>query len=487
MDLPPVNFGPLHQFHSQNGAEARAIRDVMIQKREAAGDIAQFVENQGGLEEDLVRAGVALAPHTHSLLPNEVLSHIFIFLALGYETVMFPNPKHTTPPQLVVSCVCSRWRSVALHTPELWSETYLIFQRSHHDHHVRFHRQWVSRARTFPVTLSIAFNEWLGSELGSTLRNILLPIQVKRLSLCLAYEELMALSTLPDAALSGVSEFEVVLTFPDLDVSVDVSGPHPLITRLRSVTFLWAESGDWIDQLHPSFPWSQLRSLKFETYTKDLGDVIIGILRQTPMLEVLSLQIYDTGMWEQVIMPSLRTLTMELALEAVNGTEVDNVLRSFMCPSLAELTLSVRDSWTCDTFDILKRRYNMRELRKAHFFGPLALPASTFLRGAPMLHSLLLQGSATMDEEALIGVSNGTLGRFLRRLAVDTLYDLGEVLDMVEARKKTVDRLIENGCSWREEVTSLKDVVVHTKDGKDYEERVTALEEAGIHITIFIT
>jgi hypothetical protein len=60
------------------------------------------------------------------------------------------------------------------------------------------------------------------------------------------------------------------------------------------------------------------------------------------------------------------------------------------------------------------------------------------------------------------------------------------VLDMVEARKKTVDELIKNGCSWREEITNLKDVVIHTNETKDYKERIIALEEAGIHITVLV-
>ena len=101
-----------------------------------------------------------------------------------------------------------------------------------------------------------------------------------------------------------------------------------------------------------------------------------------------------------------------------------------------------------------------------------------------MLHSLSLRRNAMMDEEALIGVSNGTLGRFLRKLELVIHYDVGEVLDMVEARKMTVDGLIKNGCSWREAITSLKDVVIHTTDGEDYKERIIALEEAGIHIPV---
>jgi hypothetical protein len=51
-------------------------------------------------------------------------------------------------------------------------------------------------------------------------------------------------------------------------------------------------------------------SLKF--IWEDLQDLIIGILRQIPMLEALTLQIYGNGVWEQLTMPSLRNLTMLL-------------------------------------------------------------------------------------------------------------------------------------------------------------------------------
>jgi hypothetical protein len=493
MDLP-VNVGHLHQFQTQHDVEARAIRSVMIQKREGMerieDEISQLVENKRGTEEDLVRLGVALAHHNHSLLPNEVLSHIFIFLALGYGTVGFPIPKDNPPPQLVISHVSSRWRRVALRTPELWSDTHLIFltNNRHGDyHHIRvcFHQRWVARARTLPVTLSIKFSESLYStELASALRNILLPIQVKRLSLCLTYKKLMTLSTLPEAALSGLSEFEVELTFPDLDVNM--IDPHPLITRLRSVTLRGNGAGAWIDRWPQNFPWSQLRSLKFEIYVGGLDDIIIGmILRQIPMLEALSLQISSNGVWEQLTMPSLRNLTLQLFH---NCTEVDSVLRSFICPSLTQFTLAFDGSWTCETFEILKQQYNMQELRVAGIngHGTFALPVSSLLHGAPMLHSLILRQDTAMDKEALVGVSSGALGRFLRRLEIYIRSDVWEVLDMVEARKKTVDGLIKNGCNSREEITRLNDVVIHTGMGRtdSYKERIAALEEAGIHITV---
>ena len=488
MDLP-VNVGHLRQVQTFNDAETRAIHGVMIQKREAVkcieDEIARLVENKRGLEEDLVRLGVTLAPHNHRLLPNEVLSRIFILLALDYGTVHFPIPKNDAPPQLAISYVCSHWRRVALRTPELWGDTHVFFPTTSYPRdYIYFHQRWVLRARTLPVTrLSIAFDGLQSTELASALRNILLLIQVKRLSLRLTYTQLMALSTIPETALSRLSEFDVEIAFPDRNMDINMSDPHPLITRLRSATFRMYEAGPWIDQLRLTLPWSQLQSLNIELYDEGSEHLIVSILRQIPMLEVLSLQIFDVGVLEQLTMPSLKNLTMTLVK---HSADVDNILRSFMFPSLTEFTLCIGGGWTCETFDIFKQQYNMQGLREATFFGAFALPVSSLLRDAPMLHSLSLRNNAIMDEEALIGVANGTLGRFLTRLEINIPYDVGEVLDMVEARKKMVDGLIRNGCSWREEITGLRDVVIHTDvtDGKGYKKRITALKEAGIRITV---
>jgi hypothetical protein len=134
----------------------------------------------------------------------------------------------------------------------------------------------------------------------------------------------------------------------------------------------------------------------------------------------------------------------------------------------------------------------MQELRHAKFVGNFALPVSYFLRDAPMLRSLSLQWDAIIDDETVIGVSNGTLGRFLGSFDFTTnaRHDITGVLDMVKARKEMVDGLIENGCSWREEITILKDVVVHTrtKGGTmEFQERVSALREAGITFKLYLS
>ena len=488
MDL--VNVGHLHQSQNDSESEARAIRGVMIQKRESLQcierEIAHLVETKKGVEQDLVRLGIALGPHNHSLFPNEILGRIFVLLALNYGTVEFPFYKNLkVPPQLVVSHVCSHWRTVALRTPELWSDTKLFYMTNVPPHFARLLQRWLSRARSFPVTLSINFEESLdGDGLAIALQNILLPIQVKKLSLSLTYKVFMALSTLPAEMLSGLSEFGLDLTFHGRlgQENFDMSHPHPLITRLQSLAFRRLTEA-WIVPPHPSLPWGQLRNLAIGVYL-DLH-LVMAILRQTPKLEGLTLRIpQDAGMLEQpVAMPSLRRFALNA--KVVIGTEVDKMLRCFTCPTLTKFKfiLLAHGNWTCETFGILKQRYNIEELREATFVGNFSLPVSSFLRDAPMLHSLSLERNAIMDDDAVIGVSNGTLGRFLRKLDINIACDVGEVLGMVEARKKMVDALVKNGCTWREEITVLKDVVIHTKHEMGYKDRVLALKEAGITIT----
>ena len=471
---------------AQNDAEARAIRSVMIQKREALRrierEMAQLAENKREIVEDLVRLGVALAPHNDSVLPNEILSHIFVLAALAYGTVRFPIPKDNAPPQFVASHVCSHWRRVALRTPELWSDTHLIYPMNNG----HLHQRWLFRARTFPAKLSIKLDEFLDSdESVGTLQSILLPIQVKRLGLCLTREQFTALSTLPAVRFS---EFELDVTLDGtIGIgNINMNDPHPLMTRLQSVTFRFAEHTpdalNWIDLFYPSLPWSQLRSLNFDIDVED-PHLIFGILRGTPVLEALILSIYCIGISDQLTMPSLRDFSLDL----ISYGSVDNhaqILRSFTCPSLTKFSLATSNRWTCETFEILTQQYNMQELVEATIYGDFALPVSSFLQEAPMLHSLSLGRNAIMDEEAVIGISNGTLGRFLRSLFIKFTCDVGEVLGMAEARKKTVDELIQNGCSWREEIAVLKDIVVQTrtKPIKRYEERVVALKEVGIDI-----
>ena len=88
------------------------------------------------------------------------------------------------------------------------------------------------------------------------------------------------------------------------------------------------------------------------------------------------------------------------------STKFDQILRSFICPSLTKFTLNANDGKT-KSYQILKQQYNIQELREVAFEGCFALPASSFLRDAPILNSLLLGPNDIMDGDTVMGISNG--------------------------------------------------------------------------------
>ncbi len=62
---------------------------------------------------------------------------------------------------------------------------------------------------------------------------------------------------------------------------------------------------------------------------------------------------------------------------------------------------------------------------------------------------------------------------------------------MVETRMKTVNALIGNSCSWREDITIIKDVLLYQRRARDErleprsEGVIAILKEAGIDITVW--
>ena len=165
-----ANVGRTNRLHPQD--EANIIRRLVIQKREALKNIecepvsAQLLKEKESIEEELIRFEIALLPH--KLLPNEILGAIFIQLALDYGPVVFPTTPEDkmTPPQLVLSHVCSRWRTVALCILELWGNIVTCVSDSIGDHardfvldsfsrFVQLSQQWVLRAGDISVTLSL--------------------------------------------------------------------------------------------------------------------------------------------------------------------------------------------------------------------------------------------------------------------------------------------------------------------------------------------
>src|SRR6266576_2171935 len=332
--MDSVDGESVNQLHSQNDSDASAIRGVMIQKREIlkciereiaqlTGEVARLVEKKSEIEKDLVRLGGALGHRNRFLLPNEILSRVFVLAVQDYGPVAFPMRKNKPPPQLTISHVCSHWRKVALRTSELWSSTRLTYFKWDRKLNgaISLHQRWLMRARQFPVSLSIDLEEYEeDNEITTTLQRILLPFQVKKLHLVLTQERFMELSSFLENMLSDLTELALDLTIPCgqwMENVASISDTHPLIPRLRSVSFHCDEPLDnSLDRNVHGLPWSQLQAIEFADIIVENPNEIVKILRQIPMLHMLKLGIdgFQGGSLEDVIMPSLQDF--ELIVEA---------------------------------------------------------------------------------------------------------------------------------------------------------------------------
>src|SRR5882672_9516402 len=99
--------------------------------------------------------------YTHSLvalvapirrLPPEVLSEIF--LHYNDENNISDLQLNTAP--LLLGGVCSRWRTIALSTPRLWTSFALTIQPKYLKSDVMLAKTWLARAGTCPLTIRLA-------------------------------------------------------------------------------------------------------------------------------------------------------------------------------------------------------------------------------------------------------------------------------------------------------------------------------------------
>ncbi|TFK64467.1 hypothetical protein BDN72DRAFT_774533, partial [Pluteus cervinus] len=106
--------------------------------------------------DDLIKActfyRAALAPWKQ--LPNETLQRVFYFTKSAEPPTCIPFSRTEAPMQLTQ--VCSRWRAVALATPELWQDlkwVYISPEKYAQQEVVAFMQSWLSRAAYAPLSI----------------------------------------------------------------------------------------------------------------------------------------------------------------------------------------------------------------------------------------------------------------------------------------------------------------------------------------------
>ncbi|KAJ7114713.1 hypothetical protein C8R44DRAFT_984160 [Mycena epipterygia] len=102
---------------------------------------------------------VGLAPH--KTLPVDIIREIFLCAAqstsleANLNDILSPRLDHLPDIRLIISQVCSLWRSVALDTSNLWSDVRVDFETGDTTLLLEVLAVWLSRSGKYPLALNI--------------------------------------------------------------------------------------------------------------------------------------------------------------------------------------------------------------------------------------------------------------------------------------------------------------------------------------------
>ncbi|KIL66421.1 hypothetical protein M378DRAFT_160881 [Amanita muscaria Koide BX008] len=406
------------------------------------------------------------------------------------------------PVQIVISHVCSSWRYVALGTGELWANVYIRdpFRNQ------QIYNAWLTRAGQHPISLRLNLDSDDISvkpppSISSTFWKFVKHFPIRHLGLIMYAEDFC------DLWASGRESQDTSPYLERLDIRLFLSDPSlslisimsfnipaAVIGKTRSATF--SAYGPYVGKIECltrqlAFPWAQLRDLAIHACT--LLSWCMIILQQMPLLEQCSLNVAvdeaaeNTG---HLTLSHLQSLILNLTQ---SGDHIDAVIRHFTCPNLTLLDIEETLDWSTATWDMIRKQYNLHHLQglSLNRFKPLSnlVLSSVIFRDAPMLRNLNVGHVAIMDEETCAGMVTGAFGRFLRSLTVLCKQsDLGVVLRMAKDRQLAVAERLKPGCSWQDEMASLKQLnlryLAGTESPDTCEDEMIELERLGVAVTV---
>ncbi|KAJ7474256.1 hypothetical protein FB451DRAFT_1034989 [Mycena latifolia] len=210
-------------------------------------------------------------------LPPEITAHIFSYY------VDNPHIGYTRSPgrgPLVLAGVCREWRNICLSVGALWASL-RVYERQNLDLHgedlLSFIRCWLSRAGRQPLDLQI-FGAWYTSEIFSAISDHSPQFRTLRFALALP-------SSFPNAEIRGRIPSLMKLVVTILDIREDES---VLLTAFSDAPCLREAQLSGASLQWLSLPWVQLTHLEL---SDDSLSEYVGVLRQTPNLEVLRVSI----------------------------------------------------------------------------------------------------------------------------------------------------------------------------------------------------
>ncbi|KIL66456.1 hypothetical protein M378DRAFT_160920 [Amanita muscaria Koide BX008] len=431
-------------------------------------------------EDDLVDA----IKRWHNKLPPEILRHIF--KCCVHEKQVEAIPVTYKGGAYTISHVCSAWRHIALDTPELWTGISLQLTKEN-EKQIRVAREWLSRARTLPRSISIKQGSLECDGWGNNIiLNLVAHYPLRSLELTLPHKQLKQLEGLLDQSLSTLEVLQLKRS--------SGSGLLPLPFRptdtLPKMDVLVLDGGWDLDNLSAVNSWCGIVHLNIDQRIS--VRLCVMILQQCSQVEFCSLHVQSTDAVStvpEIILPQIRCLYIY-----TGGTTTEFLVDAVTAPKLKDFSF-LRDESSFHVYSdintaafcqMIERCQGLKYLTTFRV-GPTSEPLNTLtlLEKLPHLETIQIE-NGILDEDAINRISLGKVGSKLRRMIFESEHDANEILRMVEARQQNVSL---NSCGPLAKISSFTEITFNcehlsSSSKEDVISRKNALENSQGEVNI---
>ncbi|KAH9486407.1 hypothetical protein JR316_0000471 [Psilocybe cubensis] len=398
---------------------------------------------------------IAIAPHKS--LPTELLSYIFILAYSCFPTDL-PPPSRTSTP-LVLCQTCSRWRTVALDTPDLWADVVFRYEKGLDPRRtVLLAKMFFARCGSLKP-LSLQISRWSGPDfpddhqtiMENILRSLVIPYASRfwRLHLRLSESTIYTfLSIAPQLSFPCLKSIHL-----ECDNSSSTRGPSlrklfpansPLLTKLGLSNFRYQLQVD-----DAFFPWKQLTHLYCHDTPISIPKIHALLRLCRSLVEcLLSVDTRNDPSDFDISKARIRLISLQKLslIFTTQGPLLGSFLEPLYTPNIKELTISnsirtQRPHPQDELLALLTRACHTLEVLQ---IDNIPLPPHTVAEIAhalPTLTALLIGADNLVPRDVLGAIAAGAVLPRLRCLAC-SVDDLEAAIRALEYRWQAgVDRL----------------------------------------------
>ncbi|KIL68763.1 hypothetical protein M378DRAFT_8219 [Amanita muscaria Koide BX008] len=399
---------------------------------------------------------------------NQNISHLF--------TVGGSGPKHPIRqlPQLSVSQVCSSWRDIALLTPQLWDNIWILDLS---EANLTTAREYLSRAGTQPV--SIAIRDW-GEEQDwpwcSQVTDFLSSYRIRSLGLLVMRKMPRFHPVLPDLPQRSVAELESLSIDSEHQEETQIDLNDTRYPKLAVVRIRGAYKISSFNNINSSLrkfdgtslsPMTVIESWDLLSHCPSLEESRLWITRVNGSRRPVSVP--------QIHLQRLRILVLELLDSESERDEIpfSTFIEALSLPVLKDLRLMLKGravTWSATAFQSLAHRSNYFPRLRTFYLedSNSIIDAGILLASMPRLKSIEIcsrcvnVNKVIFDHLTLNGLADGSLTPRLQFLKVGRISDTESFLDMVESRMKKA-QMSSNGVPALFEEIVLDDTGYHVR------------------------